>query len=276
MSAAGPAGGDLAALFIAACHAELRAPKPGNVHDYAPGHRMTVADFETSAAVAAPHIAAHGAPIGERVLGAVRATMEAVGCNTNLGILLLTAPIALAAERPGELRANLTAILTETTIYDAECVFEAIRIANPGGLGRAEEADVAEPPSVTLTQAMALAADRDTIARQYVTRFDDVYAIGLPTFLRESARSDEIRATLLVYFAYASRLPDSHILRKHGVTVAEAVRGEFAELRGIADVMDLPALLDFDRELKMRGVNPGTSADLTVATHFLAHVTVYK
>lgn len=266
----------LAGLFVAACLAELRAPKPGNVHDFAPGHRMTVADFERSAEVSAPHIARRGAPVGDRVLGAVQATMDAVGCNTNLGILLLSAPIAVAAERPGDLQANLTGILTETTLADAESVYEAIRIANPGGLGQAEAGDVAEKPTVTLTQAMALAADRDTIARQYVTGFKDLFEIGLSRWRHEMGTGDAIRVTLLIYFDYASKLPDSHIQRKHGAQIAEAIRREFADLREIADRMDLESLLKFDLELKKRSVNPGTSADMTVATHFLAHASVYK
>lgn len=276
MTASGAVDDRLAELFVAACRAELRAPKPGNVHDFAPGHRMQVSDFETSAVVSAPHIARRGASVGERVLAAARATMDAVGCNTNLGILLLCAPIACASERPGDIRANLAAVLTETTVDDARKVYEAIRTANPGGLGRSDTADVAAEPEVTLTQAMALAAARDTIARQYVTGFKDLFDIGLARWNRENGPSDPVRATLLIYFDYASQLPDSHVLRKHGAELAETIRQEFADRREYAVRMDLESLLEFDRELKDRSVNPGTSADLTVATYFLAHAAVYK
>lgn len=267
---------DLATLFRAACRAELQALKPGNVHVHAPGHRMTIADFEVSADVAAPYIAEAGAPVGRRVLGAMRATMEAVGQNTNLGILLLSAPIAVAAERPGGVLANLTAVLTETTGDDARDVFLAIKLANPGGLGRVSDQDVSHPPTVTLTQAMDLAADRDTIARQYVTGFGDLINRGLPLFQAAERSFGETRAVLLLYFDYASRLPDSHVFRKFGSVVAEEVRREFAELRDLAETNDLDGLRAFDLRLKARGINPGTSADLTVATHFLAHAVVYK
>ena len=83
-------------LYRAACLAELDALKPGNVHAHAPGHRMVLADFVTSADVSAPALARAGAGVGTRVRDGVAATMAAVGQNTNLGILLLCAPLAVA------------------------------------------------------------------------------------------------------------------------------------------------------------------------------------
>src|SRR5690242_14660894 len=88
----------LSAAYIAACELELRALKPGNVHDFAAGHGMTVDDFAASAEVSAGPLCRPGASVGERILGAIRATRERVGCNTNLGIVLLAAPLVAAAE----------------------------------------------------------------------------------------------------------------------------------------------------------------------------------
>jgi len=88
----------IAQAFAQACREELDAPKPGNVHVFADGHRMTAADFERSAEAAAGPLAAAGARVGKRILGAVEATDAAVGANTNLGIVLLCAPLAAAAE----------------------------------------------------------------------------------------------------------------------------------------------------------------------------------
>lgn len=89
---------DIAEAYVSACHDELRALKPGNVHDFADGHRMAVAQFETSAAASAGPLTSPGASVGERILGAIEATRAAVGVNTNLGIVLLSAPLAMAAE----------------------------------------------------------------------------------------------------------------------------------------------------------------------------------
>jgi triphosphoribosyl-dephospho-CoA synthase len=164
----------IGSLYRAACLAELDALKPGNVHAYSAGHRMAVADFVTSADVSAPALARAGAGVGERVRDAVAATMRAVGQNTNLGILLLCAPLAAAAERG----CPVATVIGSLDAADSEAVFAGIRLANPGGLGRAGRHDVTAPAPGCLLDAMAEAADRDRIARAYVTGFDDLREIG--------------------------------------------------------------------------------------------------
>src|SRR6516225_671616 len=114
----------VAEAFIAACRDELEAPKPGNVHVYASGHRMTAAQFVDSAAAAADPLCAPGTRVGARTRGAVEATLQAVGANTNLGIVLLCAPLAAAVERePLKLRDALVAVLDGLDIQDAEDAF---------------------------------------------------------------------------------------------------------------------------------------------------------
>ncbi len=258
----------IADLYRAACLTELDALKVGNVHAYAAGHRMEVADFARSAEVSAAGLGREGARIGARVLAGVAATRETVGQNTNLGILLLCAPLAVAAEGGITLAQALDGLAPE----DARDVFAAIRLASPGGLGQAARYDVtreAAPPP--LAAAMAEAAPRDRIARAYVTGFEDVRTIGLPALdAARSAGLDEPWSASAVHLAYLSAVPDSHILRKHGEAVAEEVRAEVARLRGRIDMAALPVadLLALDTALKDRGVNPGTSADFTVATLF--------
>src|ERR1700735_5546250 len=130
--------GRVAAAYIEAGVVELDAPKPGNVHRFAPGHRMEVADFIRSAEASAALIAARGAGVGSRVRAAVYATLGAVGQNTNLGIILLCAPLAAASEVPDlALRPALARVLDRLDRTDAQDVFSAIAAANPGGLGRA-------------------------------------------------------------------------------------------------------------------------------------------
>ncbi len=273
MSAGLPAA-TVADLYRAACLAELDALKPGNVHAYAPGHRMVTADFVTSAEVSAPPLAARGARVGARVRGGVEATMEAVGQNTNLGILLLCAPLARAAEEDAPLPDALSSVLAGFDASDASDVFAAIRRANPGGLGQAARHDVTDTAAVPpLRDAMEEAAPRDRIARAYTDGFADLFAIGLPALAK--ARETGLAApwtTTAVHLAYLTTVPDSHIARKHGPDRAEAVRAEAAtRLRGLDLAQDttLAVLLDYDRALKAAGLNPGTSADFTVATLFL-------
>ena len=267
-------GGEIAAAFIAACLDELDAPKPGNVHVFAAGRRKTVADFARSAHAAAAPLTVPGARIGARILGAVEASV-AGGRNTNLGIVLLCAPLAAAAERPSpDLRTALAAVLDSLDVEDARLAFKAIALAAPGGLGAAPRHDVRAPATVTLREAMVEAAARDRIARQYVSGFADVLELGAPLLTQALSQTAEPRwATLAVYLGFLSRFADSHVVREHGPVVAEEVRRHAAtfdaRLRPLADTATLlPDLLAWDAALKDRGINPGTSADLTVATVF--------
>ncbi|HEX5326635.1 MAG TPA: triphosphoribosyl-dephospho-CoA synthase [Acetobacteraceae bacterium] len=261
------------AAFRTACADELAVPKPGNVHRYAAGHRMGVADFLRSADAAAPVLCRHGAALGARVLDAVAATRAVVGQNTNLGIILLCAPLVMAAERPGpDLQAALRDVLNEADLADADAMYRAIRLAAPAGLGQVPRHDVAAPATVTLAVAMAEAAQRDSVARQWTTGFADVFGPGLQAYLDARSRwPDPAWAPLAAYLRFLAAMPDSHVLRKHGAAAAERVRRQaipVAErLLAAADPVAYVAdLLAWDRALKARGVNPGTSADLTVAT----------
>lgn len=264
--------------FRAACAAELAALKPGNVHRFASGHGMTTDDFVHSADAAAAPLCRVGASLGKRILGAITATRDAVGQNTNLGIVLLCAPLAQAAQGSPEsgpdLRAGVRAVIAASTLDDADQVFRAIVLAAPGGLGNAARYDVHAPATVTLLCAMAEAAPRDSIARQWATGFADIFDAGLPAYHAALARwRHEAWAATDAYLRFLARLPDSHITRKHGAAAAAAVRREagaaLARLDGAADPESLVAdLLAWDASLKRRGLNPGTSADLTVATIF--------
>jgi triphosphoribosyl-dephospho-CoA synthase len=270
---------ETAEAFLAACRAELAALKPGNVHVHAGGHGMEARHFEAAAAAAAPWIAAPGLKLGERILRAVEASLEAAGCNTNLGILLLSAPLAAAAQADiaGNLRDHLHHVLRALDAADAANVFEAIRRANPGGLGSAPDQDVATPPSIGLLEAMALATDRDRIARAYVTDFEEIFAFGLPALEGISRKTDDQAfAVTSLHMAYLAQAPDSHIARKLGHNAAETVRLEARGHRNLWDPVATPetfaGLLAFDRDLKQRGLNPGTTADFVVATLFAAAI----
>lgn len=267
------------ALFVGACQTELQALKPGNVHIHASGHGMEVAHFDVGAKAAAPWIAAAGTPVGVRILKAVDASLAAARCNTNLGIVLLSAPLAAAAEMDtdADLPDRLRFVLGALDATDARCVYEAIRHANPGGLGTASEEDVATPPSIGLLQAMALAADRDRIARAYTTNFEDIFEFGLPTLKDALYQSNDISsAVTTLHMAYLAQFRDSHIARKFGNEVADAVQHEVQTLKPFWQApissASLQALLRFDTDLKQRNINPGTTADFVVGTLFTASI----
>jgi triphosphoribosyl-dephospho-CoA synthase len=261
--------------FKSACLAELQALKPGNVHVLADGHRLTADQFIRSADAATAPLSAAGARVGRRILDAVEATRSAVGTNTNLGIILLCAPLAAAAEAARvELRPALAAVLDDLDGGDADLAFRAIVHAAPAGLGRVAANDVTQPARVTLRDAMADAAERDRVARQYVTGYADIFDTGLPRLAAAAARGWAEEWTLTaVYLGFLADFADSHIVRKYGATVAEKVRDSARELRSKLESAWDPSrltneLLGWDARLKADNINPGTSADLTVATLF--------
>lgn len=260
--------------FVTACGLDVAVRKPGNVSLFSPGHRMDAAMFLASAEAAADSLVRRGAPVGERILGAVKATQAAVQCNTNLGIVLLAAPVLHAAERlgprpsPAEIQAGIGQTLAALDIADARAAFEAIALARPGGLGAAAEQDVASAPSVGLREAMALAADRDQIAAQYANGYPAIFELLLPAFRRGAVAP--ARGMQQAFVEAFAAMPDSHIVRKLGQAVAQCVMDEAAPWRALSRAgaaLDADArFAAWDDDLKRRGINPGTSADLCVAT----------
>jgi triphosphoribosyl-dephospho-CoA synthase len=248
--------------FIAACRLEVRALKPGNVHIYADGHGMRVADFEKSAEAAAPHIANPNLRVGQRIRRAVDATFEAVQCNTNLGIILLCAPLALAAGTPlavaagapsgNTLEQRLKTVLANLNDDDTRDVFATIARATPGGLGEASDGDVraAPPPGMTLMKAMDLAESRDLIAREYISGFKHIFALEQDRYAARLANGWSAEDALArIFISELARVADTHIARKFGAARAEDVRASAAQF-------------------KADGLNPGSLADLMAATAF--------
>jgi triphosphoribosyl-dephospho-CoA synthase len=273
--------------FLCACELDVRVRKPGNVSLASPGHGMQAGMFIRSAHAAAEGLFTPGARIGARVEAAQAASWAQAGCNTNLGILLLCAPIAAAAERGDDakpLRAALHDVLADLDIDDARAAYRAIAAANPGGLGAAPSEDVHSSPSVDLRAAMTLAADRDSIARQYRDGFADLFAWALPALGPAAADLDcrpgqapgaaTVQAVQRLYLTLLARLPDSHIVRKHGEAVAHTVMRSAQGWRARSDAGEAldadPGFAAWDAQLKAQGLNPGTTADLTVATLMLA------
>ena len=157
---------------------------------------------------------------------------------------------------------------------DAELAFRAIVRAAPAGLGHVAENAVTRPARVTLRHEMAGAAERDRVARQYATGYADIFDLGLPRLAAATAKTwTEEWAIPAIYLGFLADFPDSHIVRKYGSAVAETVRHSairfHAELRSSWDPSRLTDdLLAWDAALKAQSLNPGTSADLTVATLF--------
>jgi triphosphoribosyl-dephospho-CoA synthase len=284
---------DVATAAQLACLLEASAPKPGNV---SPGRHfddLRYDDFLASAAaIGAPLAGAGTRPVGATVRLAVDATAQWTRSNSNLGAVLLLAPLARAALTSGRenadvqpgtlpgsldsgLRGALVRVLGATTVEDARDVYVAIRRAAPGGLGRADAEDVSNEPTETLVEVMRLAADRDTIAREYVTAFELTFLTGAPAL--ERARGDGLSwddAVVETFLMLLAAVPDSHIARRGGAAMAAEVSSLASaalSAGGVRSAAGRRAIDEMDGRLRdARHIgNPGTSADLTAAAIFV-------
>lgn len=259
-----------------ACLLDILTPKAGNVSLNESFADASANDFLISAAAITPTLeAAPDRPLGDTILEAIQRTTAVSRSNTNLGIVLLLAPLAKVFYTR-EPRVALGTVLESSTIEDSDRVYEAIRLAQPGGLGSVTEEDVSAPPTRPLVETMTLAANRDRIAFQYAHTFEDVFDFGLES-LREAFRDNLSRndAVALCHLRFMAHFPDSLIARKCGNDVA---RESSERARKLLDAgwPHVPSARQgfqaFDRWLRSDGNrrNPGTSADLTVSSLFLA------
>jgi len=297
------AAADVTTAAQLACLLEASAPKPGNV---SPGRHFTNFRYEdllaSAAAIGGPLAGAAARPVGATVRLAVEATARWTRSNTNLGIVLLLAPLARAAllESPPTaasdpqsairnpqsagpstgiwrmgLRGALRRVLETTTVDDAHDVYAAIRLAAPGGLGRADAQDVADEPTMTLLEVMRLAADRDGIAREYATAFEATFDTGAPAL--GQARRDGLSwddAVVETFLTLLAAAPDTHLARRSGATVAAEVsrHARTALLEGgVRSAAGQRAIDEMDLRLRdaRNAANPGTTADLTAAAIFV-------
>ena len=260
-----------------ACVLETSAEKPGNItpsHDFAD---TSYEDMLRSGIALGPDLGRAGERgVGETVLAAVRASREAAGANTNLGIALLLAPLARAALTDGPLRERLGEVQSALTVDDARAAYAAIRLAGAAGLEKRVEHDVRDEPGVTLRKAMAVAAQRDTIAAEYVSDHAVTFELGLPVLagaLNDGLPAREAIVELALRLLAA--VPDTLIARKRGPEAAESVSEGARDVLaagGVRTPSGRTALAAFDASLRRDGhaLNPGTTADLVTAVLFVA------
>ena len=215
--------------------------------------------------------------VGQLIADGVDATARVVGTNTNLGIVLMFAPLVRAeATRPaGEtLQAATERTLLQLDVDDATAAFAAIARASPGGLGEAPEHDVRAPARVSLREAMASAAHRDSIASEYESGYAIVFGSALPTLAEElRTGAPTLDAIVSLHLRLLAARPDTLIARKAGAAAAQRVTEAAHEV-----LEGGRSLADFDASLRGpdHRLNPGTTADLVAATLLAALLTGMK
>jgi triphosphoribosyl-dephospho-CoA synthase len=262
-----------------ACVLEVSAEKPGNItpsHDF---HDTSYEDMLRSAIAVGPELARAGERgVGETILAVVEASRRVAPANTNLGIALLLAPLAKAALDGAPLRTRLGATLRALDVADAHAAYAAIRVSGAGGLRERVEHDVRSEPTVGLREAMATAAERDSIASEYVTDYALTFGTGLPALVAALGDGLAVRDAIVeLHLRLLDRAPDMLIARKRGLDAAARVSAGAREVLaagGVRTADGRRALRSFDASLREPGnaLNPGTTADLVTATLFVALV----
>ncbi len=281
-------------------------PKPGNVHRTSDFQDTRYEHFLISSVVLVPvlqaiasrgkcaqqkQISLNELKLGEAVLTAVKDTQQwQQGGNTNLGIILLFIPLACAAgmlldhPRPSIplFRENLNSIIKNSTSDDTIKLYEAIRIANPGGLGSVEKFDLntttpslLKQENVNLYDIFKLSAERDSIAQEWVSKFHITFDIGLPYFKEIFANTRDINiSTVHTYLKILASIPDTLISRKYGPDMAEHVRhqaNQVLQAGGLLTEQSKHILWNFDSELRQQArINPGATADICGAVIMVA------
>ncbi len=270
---------ELTRLYLHVCQLDVQSLKPGNISVYSGAKDLSVDDFLNSAKASVEPITDPNSSLGFRILNAASATHDAVSTNTNLGMILLMAPLVQAAyaqQAGGSIQLALVNILQQTSIEDAQLVYQAIRLAKPGGMGDQDDQDISEEPNVTLLNTMKIASTWDQIAAQYSNNFQDIFNFGVPRYQNLMEKwNDEKWATTGLFMSYLAQYPDSLIERKFGLLKAREISDMISDLEMELCRSDSPGryeaqLLEIDRQLKRNLINPGTSADLTAASIFAA------
>lgn len=255
-----------ALAFEQACLWEVEARKAGNVFPGKSLRNMNHQHFYRSAQVVAKVLRQSTTlQLGELIYLSLVESFAAVSCNTNLGIVLLTMPwhLAWVQDRP------LEAILQSTTIEETEKVYQAIRAVQAGGMGQVEEQDIHKVPTIPLKEAMALASERDLIARQYDTNYQvflDDFIPRLKQFLHHAATLEE--AIIRMHVCWMALYPDTLITRKFGDAVARKIMADAQALDEKQYSAEFARdYFQFDDELRHSNppINPGTTADFMAA-----------
>jgi len=266
------------------CDTEIKSLKPGNVHKYSEGHGMNLKDFLKSSLIISKCLTKNNLDLGKKILISVNEIQNKIKKNTNLGIILMLSPIATIVQEEGviskeELLKKIKSLIKKQNIKNSIPIFKAISLTSPGGLGFSKKYDVNEPPNTNLYKAMEFAKKKDLIARQYCNGFEDIYKIGIPAYKKFYNKWGKVDWALTgVYLTFLKKFNDSHIVRNKGNKIATSIKKEAKKyyffLKRNKNLTKIKKkLLIFDKKLKSKKINPGTTADLTVATLLLEIVT---
>jgi triphosphoribosyl-dephospho-CoA synthase len=241
-------------------------PKPGNVdrcHDY-PDTRLE--HFLASTILVRPvfeRAEAGEGTVGQLIKDAVRATNVHSGGNTHFGAFLLLIPLLLGKDIRGAQK-----VIARTTVEDAVAFYEAFTLTRVR-MNDHFELDVNDPHTLgtlrernlTLLDVLRLSEPRDMVAREWTNGFSLTHT-GAHLLKSHGCGRHSIVLSFLDFLATEK---DTFVIKKHGEAVAQEVLQHAREVQA-----GLQSIAAFDETLIARGINPGSLADILIASIYLA------
>ena len=260
-------------IYLYACSKDVEVIKPGNVNiDYS--HIDTSAyDFLRSAHDSCRSLFKKNFTLGERIYHSVIDSRKNTDVNTNLGIIILTAPIvhSLIHSTKNTFRSSLKDVIKKSRLSDTELLCKAINFVNPGGLGEKDDMNTHSLPRVTLGEIMDKSAYYDRLSYQYSTGYSDILDFVVPRIVEHKKNIENTDFLLsLVFLEILCEIPDTHISRKFNEKIAKKTSNEACDLIKIINTersrkKAISRICQLDYEYKNKGINPGTTADLLLS-----------
>jgi len=221
------------------------------------------------------------------------------GGNTLLGTTILLSPIAVAAGmttvkenifKISKIRENVKLVVESTTPEDAINVYEAIKNANPSGLGKVSELDINDPDSInrirkekiSLYQIFKAASKHDTICSEWVNNYPITFDVAYPFLTKQTRQTNDLNTAIVhTFLKVLAKCPDTLITRKTSLEKALEISlkaEEILKLGGLTTSNGTKSVRELDWELRKVGnlLNPGTTADIIATALALSVLGGYR
>ena len=251
-------------------------PKAGNVDRHHNFSDLRYEHFLASASAAFPvflRAAERQGSVGELVYSAVESSLrwQKAG-NVHFGAFLLLMPLIMKWDEDDAWSVARAAVETLKG-DDRDClhVMQAFRLSGARVMDAPEkslEGGEEEVRGLSLYEWMKLAPEENFIAKELV----EGYPISLKgmELLLCFAREDLNNAIVITYHHLLSELIDPLIVSKFGFETAIRVRDRAREAVKRFEDEGIGVFMKLDEELLEMGANPGSVADLTISSIYLA------
>ena len=218
-------------IYLESCLEELKVNKPGNHSLNSKIIGMYSEKFLLVSKISAKFLVKKNLSLGEMIFYSTKKCIDSINSNYNLGIILLCAPLMKALlKKPVNLREELRKVIKDTGALESNLVIDAIKYANPSGLKKYKGiSNVLEKKQEEkkIQEIMLISSSWDRISKCYVDNYSEIFDFGLPFFSSLKKRISREKAIQMLYLEYASKSPDSHLLRKFGSCKANAIMKMF-------------------------------------------------